>query len=253
VWPTKVGVEVDIAGAEAFYTGLVADLYRPLKSTNFDPHRYRDLILRYGQPALELGCGDGDPLLDLRAMGLDVDGMDSSPDMIARLQERADHRDLPVKAWVDTMERMIVPRRYGTVFLAGPTFNLLPTDNAMRQALGSIRGALTEGGTAIVPLFVPESVTPSVIARVTRRETPDGWIGYRVVEVVRDDVARTQTTTLLYEREADGVHEQLQRDWVLHWIDLTALTAMATQAGLRIVDAPDSIDHHARDIVLQGT
>ena len=126
------------SGADAFYTGLVADLYGPLKATSFDPFRYRDLILQHGQPALELGCGDGDPLLDLRAMGLDVDGMDSSPDMIARLRERADGRGLAVKAWVDTMEGMTVPRRYETVFLAGPTFNLLPTDKAMREDRKSV-------------------------------------------------------------------------------------------------------------------
>lgn len=84
--------------AASFYTGLVAELYRPLRSTSFDPQRYRDLIATHGEPALELGCGDGDPLLDLRESGLDVDGIDSSADMIARLHQRARDRNLDVTA-----------------------------------------------------------------------------------------------------------------------------------------------------------
>ena len=31
-----------------------------------------------GEPALEIGCGDGDPLLDLVAAGLDVEGLDAA-------------------------------------------------------------------------------------------------------------------------------------------------------------------------------
>ncbi len=124
--------------ADAFYTGLVAELYTPLKSTSFDPGQYRELISRHGEPALELGCGDGDPLLDLRAEGLDIDGLDSSPDMINRLQRRAAERGLDVTAWVATMEAMSPPRRYRTIFLARPTCNLLPDDEAMAQALFNI-------------------------------------------------------------------------------------------------------------------
>jgi hypothetical protein len=48
--------------ADAFYTGLVAELYTSLKSTSFDPDHFHELISRHGEPALELGSGDGDPL-----------------------------------------------------------------------------------------------------------------------------------------------------------------------------------------------
>ena len=41
----------------SFYTGLVADLYRPLRSGNPDPEVYERFITKHGEPALELGCG----------------------------------------------------------------------------------------------------------------------------------------------------------------------------------------------------
>ena len=79
-----------------FYTGLVAELYAPLRSFTSDPGEYAAFVASSGEPALELGCGDGDPLLDLRALGLDVDGVDSSADMLDRLRATAALRGLSV-------------------------------------------------------------------------------------------------------------------------------------------------------------
>ena len=53
-----------------FYTGIVADVYAALRSVVPDPRPYGRFIKTFGQPALELGCGDGDPLLALRERGL---------------------------------------------------------------------------------------------------------------------------------------------------------------------------------------
>lgn len=237
--------------AEAFYTGLVADLYTPLKSASFAPAHYRELISRYGEPALELGCGDGDPLLDLLAEGLDVDGLDSSPDMIGRLHRRAQERNLEVTAWVATMQDIRPPRRYRTIYLAGPTFNLLPHDQAMAQALASIHSALDEGGTAVVPLFVPELVPPERIGVPVRQGTATGWIGWQVVKAQRHEESRTQTQALRYEREVDGEREWLQRDWIMHWLDVNDFTAMAREVGLETVSAPHTIGHEPADVILR--
>lgn len=236
--------------ADAFYTGLVAELYTPLKSTSFDPRHYQELVSRHGEPGLELGCGDGDPLLDLWARGLDVDGLDSSPDMVDRLYRRAAQRGLEVTAWVAAMESMSPPRRYRTIFLAGPTFNLLPSDESMEQALVSIRKALTQDGTTVVPLFVPPVTASSAVGVLTRQVTPTGWIGWQIVDVDRDEQSRTQTSTLRYEREHNGQVERTERDWTLHWVDIAGFHAMAREAGLQVVEAPEEIDGQARDVVL---
>ena len=60
-----------------------------LKSTATEVEPYARFIAGFGEPALELGCGDGEPLLDLRAMGLDVEGLDSSADMLDRCRTAA--------------------------------------------------------------------------------------------------------------------------------------------------------------------
>ncbi|HET7385843.1 MAG TPA: class I SAM-dependent methyltransferase [Nocardioidaceae bacterium] len=237
--------------ASAFYTGLVADLYGPLKSTSFHADPYHDLIRRFGEPALELGCGDGDPLLDLRGRGLDVDGIDSSPDMIERLHRRASERGMAVNAWVDLMETLRAPRSYQTVFLAGPTFNLLPDDHAMSQALSRIAEVLSPDGSAVIPLFVPESVGSEDIGAPTRESTSMGWIQCQVVSAVRNEHARTQTLTLRYERNEGARTQILERDWVIHWISFEGFTAIARQAGLQLVSPPPKVDHEPVDVVLR--
>jgi hypothetical protein len=52
---------MDSVEPSMFYTGIVAELYGPLRgSAPVDPTLYARFIEHSGQPALELGCGDGD-------------------------------------------------------------------------------------------------------------------------------------------------------------------------------------------------
>lgn len=93
-----------------FYTGIVAEIYGPQKSVSQDPEPYAAFIQQTGMPALELGCGDGDPLLELRRRGLDVDGVDSSADMLERLHRRADEQDIRATVFHQRMEALNLPR-----------------------------------------------------------------------------------------------------------------------------------------------
>lgn len=71
-----------------FYSGIVVDAYSKLKSSTFEAEPYASFVASHGEPGLEIGCGDGQPILDLCASGLDVDGVDSSLDMVNRCREK---------------------------------------------------------------------------------------------------------------------------------------------------------------------
>ncbi|WP_416972498.1 class I SAM-dependent methyltransferase [Streptomyces sp. 4F14] len=228
-----------------FYTGIVADLYAPLKAYSQDPGLYDAFVREAGGPALELGCGDGEPLLELRRRGLDVEGVDSSADMLARLRREADVQGIGVTVHHQRMEALDLPRRYRAVFLAGPTFNLLPDDATALAALRGIRAHLDEGGTALIPLFTPTPTAPETIGAVRTVTAPDGAeLRVSVVSERRDEQARTQTTLLRYERHhgADSVVED--RPWVLHWYD--RFEHLAETAGLTTtsVTEQDGVRHH---------
>ena len=232
----------------SFYTGIVADLYAPLKSASQDPESYARFIEASGQPALELGCGDGDPLLDLRRRGLDVDGVDSSADMLAICRRRAAEAGLDVTVHHQAMESLDLLRRYRSIFLAGPTFNLLPNDTAARQALKRIRDHLDVGGSALVPLFVPPPTAAEALGDPRTAIEPDGsTISVTALAEERDDQARTQRTTLRYERVTEGRRTTVDRPWVLHWHTQDDFRRLASSVGLATVAVLDAAGRPASD------
>ncbi|MFE3198248.1 class I SAM-dependent methyltransferase [Embleya sp. NPDC059237] len=223
-----------------FYTGIVAELYGPLKSFSQDPEPYAAFIRQAGIPALELGCGDGDPLLELCRRGLDVDGVDSSADMLERLRRRADEQGIRATVFHQRMEALNLPRRYRAIFLAGPTFTLLPDDATALTALRGIRDHLTEGGTALVPLFTPAPTPAEQIGRVRTATAPDGAeLRVSVVSEQRDETARTQTTLLRYERHHGSDSTIEDRPWIMHWYPRDRFETLAMTAGLTVIAVTD--------------
>ncbi|WP_371573186.1 class I SAM-dependent methyltransferase [Streptomyces sp. NBC_01314] len=224
-----------------FYTGIVAELYGPLKSYSQDPEPYADFIQEAGMPALELGCGDGDPLLELRRRGLDVDGVDSSADMLERLRCRADEQDIRATVFHQRMEALNLPRRYRAIFLAGPTFTLLPDDATALAALHGIQAHLAEGGTALVPLFTPAPTPAEQIGQVRTATAADGAeLRVSVVAEQRDETARTQTTLLRYERHHGSDNTIVERPWIMHWYPRDHFEKLVTTAGLTVTAVTDS-------------
>ena len=227
---------MDDAAPADFYTGIVVDVYRPLRGSVPDADRYAAFIAASGEPALELGCGDGDPLLELRESGLDVEGLDSSAEMLAKLEATAVGRCIDVTVHHSTIEDMDLGRRYQSIFLAGPTFNLLPDDAAASRALERIAAHLEPTGSALIPLFVPEPV-PERHLGMTREHVEDSGRILRVAATAtdRDEGAKTQTTTLRYEvSDGDNV-ESVEKPWLLHWYTQSGFSELATAAGLSII------------------
>lgn len=216
-----------------FYTGLVAEMYRHLRSETFDADPYARFVERSGEPALELGCGDGDPMLDLRSRGLAVEGLDSSADMLDRCRAAASARDIDVTLHHATFEEMDLGRRFRSIYLAGATFNLLPDDETAQTALHRIAEHLHPEGSALIPLFVPQAPIESEIGSVREHVTDDGAVmRLTILDIARDEAARNQTTELRYELLGADGHQTVDRSWKLHWFEQEQFATMVANAGL---------------------
>lgn len=224
-----------------FYTGIVAELFEPLRVVAPDAAPYASFIEVSGEPALELGCGTGDPLLELRRRGVDVEGVDSSADMLDRCRRRAAAEGLDVVVHLQRMEALDLPRRFRTIYLAGSAFNLLPDDALARRALVRIRAHLDEGGSALIPLFVPPSTPEHELGLAREAREPDGsTIRVTAISEVRNDDDRYQETVLRYERVTGDNSTVVDRPWILHWYSQDQFRELAASAGLATVVVLDA-------------
>jgi hypothetical protein len=137
------------------------------------------------------------------------------------------------------LRRPIEPTQYRSIYIAGPTFNLLPDDLMAHGALQRIEAHLASGGRALIPLFVPEPVRDLGEARV-HVESDGTLLRFIALDEQRDDESRVQKTWTRYERVRGEETEVLEREWVVHWFSAGGFTDLAAQAGLvaREIGAP---------------
>jgi len=223
-----------------FYTGIVVDAYARLKASSFDAGLYRDFVVTHGQPGLEIGCGDGQPLLDLCAEGLEVEGVDSSADMLERCRVNSLQRGTEVRLHHQRVEDLDLHRRYPSIYFAGPTFTLLPDDETARRVLLAIHQHLNDNGMALIPLWVPDP-TPTEELGICRSHN-DGLgveVRYTPVSEKSDPVGRTRVTSSRYERLTPTGTEVAKREWIIHWQTPASFRRLCRETGLDVIDLVD--------------
>ena len=108
-----------------------------------------------GQPALEVACGTGRLLVPYLRAGLDVDGSDISPDMLARCRERAEQEGLPTPSlYAQAVHELNLPRRYRTIIVCGG-FGLGGRREHDIEGLRRIYEHLEPGGVFVLDNEVP--------------------------------------------------------------------------------------------------
>lgn len=95
---------------KTWHYGLVAQWWAEFNGGEPEIPYFQRLIERYGQPALDVGCGTGRLLLPYRRAGLDVDGCDISPDMLAVCQRTAEREGISVNLYEQAMHELDLPR-----------------------------------------------------------------------------------------------------------------------------------------------
>ena len=138
------------------YYGMVAefwDLFRGDTSNWEDRFFYLDAVRKYGQPVLDVGCGTGRILLDFMQQGIDIDGVDNSPDMLALLQEKAKKLDLNPVVYQQEMTALSPPRKYQTILVPSSSFQLLLDANSPSIAMKCFFEHLLQGGVLAMPFM----------------------------------------------------------------------------------------------------
>jgi SAM-dependent methyltransferase len=138
------------------YYGLMAtfwDLFRGDTSNWHDRFFYLNVVRKYGQPVLDVGCGTGRILLDFMGQGIDIDGFDNSPDMLALCKQKAERLNLKPTVYQQEMDKLSLPRKYQTILVPSSSFQLLLESTLPPIALKRFFDHLFPGGVLVMPFM----------------------------------------------------------------------------------------------------
>jgi SAM-dependent methyltransferase len=141
--------------ADYEYRSLMAenwDLLRGDTSSWPDAGWFRTVVEQGAGPALDVGCGTGRTLLDFLAQGLDIDGLDNSPEMLAlcRAKGEAAGFDMNGRLYCGQMQALDLPRRYATIFVPSTSIQLLTDPTDLDRTFAAFHNQLKQGGRIAV-------------------------------------------------------------------------------------------------------
>jgi ubiquinone/menaquinone biosynthesis C-methylase UbiE len=191
------------------YRGLMAetwDLLRGDPSGRGDQEFYRGLIAQYGEPVLDVGCGTGRLLLDYFAAGIEIEGVDVSPEMLAICGEKAVARDLSPILYQQPIESLNLPRHYRTILAPSSVLQLIPDPKRVRQAMSRLYAHLLPGGVLAAPFMTlwREGMPLQREWENVRVRQSDGALLQRMGRVWYDPQTECEHTEDLYQVVIDG-------------------------------------------------
>jgi SAM-dependent methyltransferase len=212
--------------------GRVADLYdwvvpyceRP------DVSFFVEAAKAAGSPVLEIGCGTGRILIPTAQAGIDVVGLDLSPEMLAVCRKRLRQEDLAVQSRVELvqadMRTFDLGRRFTLATLPFRPFQQLITVDEQLSCLMSIRPHLVDGGRVVLDVF-----NPSLDALAGPQEgqeigdepefsTPDGRRVVRRHRIVAHDrfTQVNHVELIYYVTHPDGREERLVHAFPMRYL-----------------------------------
>lgn len=140
---------------QSWHHGLVARWWSMFNDSGPEIDYFRRFV-EQGQPALDVACGAGRLLVPYVAAGLDVDGCDASPDMVAACRQGAGAVGASPTVTCQSMHALDLPRRYRTVYVCGG-LGLGSTREQDQQALSRLHDHLEPGGRLVLDNEVPYS------------------------------------------------------------------------------------------------
>ena len=198
--------------------------------TNPDPAPAVDFLagLADGGPVLELAIGTGRVALPLAERGLAVEGVEASPEMVARMRAKPGGAEVPVA--IGDLADVPVAGPYRLVYLVFNTlFNLV---DAGRQAdcFRNVARVLAPGGAFVIEAFVPDPADFDRDEQLAVRAVTEDSVTLRVHRYDRPGQRFVRQTITI---DGDGVR---LHPFAMRYLWPEQIDALAAAAGLRLTE-----------------
>lgn len=225
------------------YKGLMAQAWDVLRGdTSNWPDRffYLELIRKHGQPVLDAGCGTGRLLLDYLQQGIDIDGVDNSPEMLALCKQKADDIGCTATLYEQFMETLALPRQYRTILVPSSSLQLIIDPSLVDQALQRFIDHLLPGGVIAASIMTlwPEGQPLAFEWEQTATRQQDGVKFRRVGKSRFDSESECEHTEDLYQMIVDDTivaEETNRRSPATRSYNQTQAKTLFERAGFRNV------------------
>lgn len=209
----------------------------------FEPYRedhgfYLGLARAARGPVLDLACGTGRILLPMLAAGVDAEGLDAAPAMLAELERKAALRGLAAVAHLGDMRSFQLPRKFALIV---SPFNAFVHNTTLEDQLGTLRACrehLTPGGQLA---FDVQTMNPAAMVdpdgiRVKELETPYPDLGFslRLFDTRSKDLVEQLQHSLIEIEEVDdrgAVTARHRFESTARWIQKNEMELLLELAG----------------------
>jgi SAM-dependent methyltransferase len=214
----------------ATYGDRIADVYDELVPTTLDTDMAVATLVELAGtgPVLELGIGTGRLALPLAARGIQVQGIDASEAMVAKL--RAKRGGDAIHVTIGDFADVPVDGTFPLVFIAFNTLFALLSQEAQVRCFANVAPRLADGGVFAVEAFVPD------LALYNRNQRL--FVMDMDTSMVRIDAGRIQPSEQQVEAMQIVVSEERTRLFPvrLRYAWPAELDLMARLAGLRLLE-----------------
>jgi SAM-dependent methyltransferase len=232
------------------WTGLAAKAWDPSGGDEAqDDYPYlRKLLEIQAGPALDVGCGTGRLLLRFLRDGFDVDGVDTSPDMLEICRSKAERLGVLPNLYLQPMQGLDLPRRYATIYIPCGSFCLVTDLIQAWEALVRMNAHLEDGGLLVFNLFWPfaegEPLSPNPLGQAGEwgelwsHPQPDGSIiAQHIMRLKIDRVEQVLLAKRRYQLLVEGqVVEEEIFDSNERWYFKHEMVLMLEKTGFRDIE-----------------
>jgi SAM-dependent methyltransferase len=187
---------------------------------------------------LEAMVGSGRVIIPLLESGLNLDGVDDSPEMLASCRRRITDSGLQADLYESKLQSLALPHKYEAIIIPGGSFLLIDDREESIQALKKLYEHLEPGGSLIMDIFLPDGQFETGKVHTSVFPLPDGdTITMESKLIEADFFQQRKVNHLKYEKWREGtlIAAELQR-FALRWYGVQELALVLKEIGFSQID-----------------